>query len=186
MDLAAAKTIADTYVERLAPYCGLLEIAGSIRRKRPQVGDIEIVCIPREIEVPDLFSENRPVRVPGFAKVLAGLEIIKGKPATGKNIQCNTPEGIKLDIFTATTDNLGFIFAIRTGSAEFSQYLGAHWVRRGFRGIGGHMTRGGEIFSTPTEKGFFQMLGVPWVEPQERNQMGMPDIVNMEVSDEIL
>lgn len=37
--------IAQTLVERLRPFCQRIEIAGSLRRKRPMIGDIEIFAI---------------------------------------------------------------------------------------------------------------------------------------------
>ena len=41
MKLAKAKAIADKYVALLAPFCDRIEIAGSIRREKEEVGDIE-------------------------------------------------------------------------------------------------------------------------------------------------
>jgi DNA polymerase/3'-5' exonuclease PolX len=47
--------IAGRIVEALRPYCERIEIAGSLRREKPMVGDIEIVAIPRRPV--DLFGE---------------------------------------------------------------------------------------------------------------------------------
>ena len=38
--------IAEKVIDRLAPACVRVEIAGSLRRKSQFVGDIEIMCIP--------------------------------------------------------------------------------------------------------------------------------------------
>lgn len=45
--LAEMQSIALALVGELQPYCARIEIAGSIRRQRPEVGDIELVCVPR-------------------------------------------------------------------------------------------------------------------------------------------
>ena len=45
--LAKARGFAQIIAARLAPYCERIEIAGSIRRKRETVGDIELVAISR-------------------------------------------------------------------------------------------------------------------------------------------
>jgi len=48
MLLAEARKLAEQMVERLRPACDKIEIAGSVRRGKPEVKDIEIVCLPRD------------------------------------------------------------------------------------------------------------------------------------------
>jgi len=105
MKIDEAKKIADKYVEILKPYCLRIEIAGSIRREKPEVGDIELIAIVKDIKK--------------FSKEVNKLEKVKGNP-TGKYTQRILPEGIKLDLFMANIRNWGLIFAIRTGSARYS------------------------------------------------------------------
>ena len=50
--IEVARRVADRLVTVLAPACERIEIAGSIRRQRPTVGDIELVAIPRMRDVP--------------------------------------------------------------------------------------------------------------------------------------
>ena len=47
MKLQEAKTIAQTVKKVLTPYCDRIEIAGSIRRRKPIVHDIDIVLIEK-------------------------------------------------------------------------------------------------------------------------------------------
>ena len=49
MDLGEAQKIANEVVNQLSPYCDKVEIAGSIRRQKPTVNDIDIVLIPRDL-----------------------------------------------------------------------------------------------------------------------------------------
>ena len=53
MDIAQAFNLAEELRIGLAPLCERIEVAGSIRRRRPQVKDIELVAIPKWAEVPD-------------------------------------------------------------------------------------------------------------------------------------
>lgn len=46
--LSEAKTIALEIYELLKPHCERIKIAGSIRREKAFVNDIEIVCIPKK------------------------------------------------------------------------------------------------------------------------------------------
>jgi len=47
MELEKAKAIAEQIRVLLRPACNRIEIAGSIRRRKPEVGDIELLCIPK-------------------------------------------------------------------------------------------------------------------------------------------
>ncbi|GAI50844.1 unnamed protein product, partial [marine sediment metagenome] len=49
MELEKAKVIAENLRSLLAPVCARITIAGSIRRQKPEVGDIELLCVPKYI-----------------------------------------------------------------------------------------------------------------------------------------
>lgn len=165
--LADALRIAEHVRDSLAPHCARIEIAGSIRRRRPDVGDIEIVCIPKfELDPDSLIPIYR--RSFDFIRVVDGWEKVKGA-ATGKYCQRIGPDGMKLDIFIANPDNFGLILAIRTGSAEYShRVLATGWVRNGYKSVNGMLTRNGAAIPTPEETDLFRLAGVPWTEPEKR------------------
>ena len=169
MILAEAEHIAHAYRERLRPYCERIEIAGSIRRRRPTVKDIELVAIPKKTTEPDGFFDTRVVVHSRFCQIVNQLEKVKGEP-TGKYTQRRLPEGIALDLFIAEPDNWGYIFAIRTGSADFSfRVLASTWKRRGFKGERGFLTLNGERVVVREEPELFRLLGLDYVEPYLRN-----------------
>ena len=158
---AEAHKIAQEVLEQLKPYCERIEIAGSIRRKKAEVGDIEIVAIPKPFGI-DLSQD-------GIAKVVNQWEKVKGEMPC-KYTQRILPSGIKLDLFFAEEGNWGLIFAIRTGSAEFSRYVLANgWVRNGFKSSGGFLFKYGEKFDVKEEKDLFNLIGIHYVEPENRN-----------------
>jgi len=161
---AEALKIASEIVELLRPHCIRIEIAGSIRRKKSMVKDIEIVAVPKPYTTG--FFES------GIASVVNKWEKVKGTMEYGKvkYTQRILPEGIKLDLFFADEENWGSIFAIRTGSAEYShKILAREWVRNGFRSEGGYLFRDGKRYEIHEEKDLFKMLGLPYVEPEDRN-----------------
>ncbi|HMS44057.1 MAG TPA: hypothetical protein PKE69_27770, partial [Pyrinomonadaceae bacterium] len=47
MKLSNAKNIPNSLIEEMSPYCAQILIAGSIRREKPEVKDIEIVAVPK-------------------------------------------------------------------------------------------------------------------------------------------
>ncbi|MFA6476440.1 MAG: hypothetical protein WCV68_03445 [Candidatus Paceibacterota bacterium] len=162
--LAEARAIAEAVLEEIKPHCFRAEIAGSIRRNKPEVGDIEIVAIPKPYST-GLLED-------GLASVINKWQKVKGEMEYGKTkyTQRILPSGIKLDLFFAEQNNWGSIFAIRTGSAEFShKVLATGWVRQGYKSEGGYLTKGGETYSVPEEEDLFRMIGRSFVEPEDRN-----------------
>ena len=166
MNLREAKTIAEKICGKLAPHCQRIEIAGSIRRRKAEVGDIEIVCIPA-VMYGGLFKDIATAD-PGFCRVVNQWPAVKGSPI-GKYTQRILPEGIKLDLFMATPENWGLIFAIRTGSKNFThRKLATRWVQLGYKSVEGMLQRDGRIFPVKEELDLFDLLGMDWVDPGNR------------------
>ena len=156
--------IANRLVELLKPHCERIEIAGSLRRKRQEVGDIEIIAIPKPYLV-GLFESGIATIINKFKKVKGNLEYGKCKYT-----QRILPEGIKLDLFLVDKDNWGYIYAMRTGSANFSHKVLANaWVQAGFKSEKGHMVKNGKMYPAREEEDFFRMIGVAYVPPERRN-----------------
>jgi DNA polymerase/3'-5' exonuclease PolX len=179
MNLPQAKLIAMSIVQRLAPFCSRIEIAGSIRRQKPEVGDIEIVCVPQSDAEPDLFAD------PNLATITRSQDwireayrigtIAKGNPMDGRYIkflvETRDQAIVQLDLFLATPENWGLIFAIRTGSAAYSHHvLATGWVRHGYHSKNGILIdRAGRSVPVREEEELFRLIGRPFVEPQFRN-----------------
>lgn len=162
MRLADAVPIADQIRDALLPFCERCEIAGSIRRRKLEVGDIEIVCIPRGRDLP------------AFAEAVRRWTAVKGK-ATGRYTQRRHPSGMVLDLFMATRENWGLIYAIRTGSARFShEVLARGWVKAGYHSNDGRLYYRFDTKADPQvvyvaeERDLFALIGLEWVEPELR------------------
>ncbi|GAP11116.1 hypothetical protein BECAL_02301 [Bellilinea caldifistulae] len=165
--LELAERTASKYLEMLAPFCKRIEIAGSIRRRKSEVGDIEIVAIP--LMVRDLFGNPN-----GYFNLSLPAPAIKNGERYKQYI---LPEGINLDLFIVLPPaEWGVIFALRTGGAEFSKKLvtpkryggflpSAYVVRDGAI----HHVENGETLHTPEENDFFNLCGIGWIKPEERN-----------------
>lgn len=170
LPLSSAKRLSEAIVAELAPACERIEIAGSIRREKPEVGDIEIVAIPRvacDLLGQPLASELDPVL---DALVLAGrLSKIKGGD---KYKQYLLKHGVKLDLFLTDKDCWGVILAIRTGPADFSKRLVTQKFMGGLlpsylRVQGGRIWKGYDALET-LERDVFSAAGLEWIEPRDR------------------
>lgn len=154
MKLEEAQKIAEKYKNLLKPFCERIEIAGSIRRKKPEVKDIEIVAIPKNVI--------------GFSQVVNQWEKVKGEPS-GKYTQRILPERITLDLFMATPRNWGLIFAMRTGSADFSHnILACGWVKNGYKSEKGMLKRMGHEIEVREEIDLFKIIHLAYIEPELR------------------
>ena len=161
MKLEIALEIAERVKALLAPHCERIEIAGSIRRKKPEVKDIEIVAIPKPFDT-GLFES-------GIATVVNQWQKVKGELPC-KYTQRILPEGIKLDLFFAERGNWGLIYAIRTGSAEYSHKVLANgWVKRGYKSEGGCLVANGKPIAVLEEEDLFNRIGVPYKDPELRS-----------------
>jgi DNA polymerase/3'-5' exonuclease PolX len=166
MTYAQALRLAEAAREALAPHCDRISIAGSIRRQRPEVKDIELVCIPRHVPG-GLFGDVRAVD-PEFCTVVNQWPTVKGT-STGKYTQRVLPGGMILDLFMADADNWGLILALRTGSAGFSHHVLARtWVRQGYASVGGRLQRCGQVIPIREEADLFALLRLSWVESSAR------------------
>lgn len=152
------KRIADRTLSELVPFCERAEIAGSIRRKKKDCNDIEIVIVPRTRDLA------------GLADVVRRWHKVKGD-IRGRYTQRRLPEGVKLDLFLTTPEKWGLIYAIRTGSAEFNHYvLAMGWNRKGYTSKEGilYPHQPGPCVYIREEKELFDFIGIEYVEPENR------------------
>jgi len=172
MQLFQALHIAKRVKNLLAPHCSRIEIAGSIRREKPEVKDIEIVAIPKPYDT-GLFES-------GIATVVNQWQKVKGELPC-KYTQRILPEGIKLDLFFAEPGNWGLIYAIRTGSALFSHHvLATGWVKKGYNSQNGYLYQNDQRFEMPEEKDLFRLIGLPLLEPKFRDINQQPATNNQQ------
>lgn len=167
MKHAEGLAIANEVIRVLGPHCDRIEIAGSLRRKVPVVGNVQLVCIPKPYECTGMFRD-------GFgAAVLDHWTLMRGK-LPGKEIRFVwTDTGAVVDINMCTAENWGYIMAIKTGSAMFSHHvLAKGWVKAGYFGDQGTLRRvyDHQEVVIPEEKDLFKPIGINYVEPDRRGQ----------------
>lgn len=131
MPYQEARHIADVFVAQLMPYCQRIAIAGSLRRLKPIIGDIEIVCIPK-LDEPghDLFGEiHNSSDITDFLAALHSTgKVVKGDR---RYKQIELPADITADVFMVEPDQWGMAMLIRTGSADFSKWFVTHRTHGG-------------------------------------------------------
>jgi DNA polymerase/3'-5' exonuclease PolX len=186
--IGRARDVAQGLRLLLEPYCERVEIAGSIRRARPEVKDIELVAIPRvedaagtdlwgTPEARDLLADKLlglsadGLLVPRAVEVHRADGTVETQRRVGQSYQALVCEGIPVDLFIVRPPaEWGVIFAIRTGPGDFGQRLVTDCQRYFRRVEGGRVLHLGQHVPCPEEADFFRALGQPWVEPSERSE----------------
>ena len=157
-------------------YCERIEIAGSIRRRAPWVGDVELVAIPRERYVETLF-EVEPANTTYLDDHLDSYPDIYEPVRSGERMRSFLYEGFQVDLFLTDPERWGVIFLLRTGSADFSKWLVTSRNKGGARAVD-RIVKGGRVWevgareplNTPQEEHAFHALRVPWVPLEQRNK----------------
>jgi DNA polymerase/3'-5' exonuclease PolX len=187
-----ALPIAERLVARLRSACERVEIAGSLRREKPMVSDIEIVAVPRWDDRPDddIWQTPRPVDLLEAAiddlLTVGAIEarLVENHRADGtidrqtklgpafKALVC---EGMPVDLFIVRPPaTWGCIFGLRTGPGDWNTRLVTDCQTIGRRVDGGQVlawhsaTGSWRVVPTPEERDFFAALGQAWVEPIDR------------------
>lgn len=185
--LARAERLAAEARTLLAPACRRIEVAGSIRRRRPDVGDIELVAVPVvESGQLDLFGAATGTRDVLHelcerllaAGVFAHRPDKHGHPAFGPKFKRLVFRGaadtLPLDLFVVTPPaQWGALFTIRTGPGAYSHRLVTPRLQgggmpAGMRLEGGALWDGGRLVETPEEADFFAALGLACPPPEQR------------------
>jgi DNA polymerase/3'-5' exonuclease PolX len=180
LPLEAASIVAEAFCHHLEPHAERIEVAGSIRRRKPEVGDIEIVMIPKLYREPDLLGqpsgpwkdtiqqgidsyircESPDPERPALVKLNDGVKYIKLH---------ETIIDVQIDLFVVRKPaQWGPIISIRTGSAAFSKQLVIDLKKRGLRSEDGRvLDENDNQIDCPEEINFFRAAGrkmiAPWL-----------------------
>lgn len=162
-------------------------IAGSIRRRRQEIGDIEHAVLPIVAEPErDLLGQ---IAKPATTLVRRRIDelLASGTVTLHRYGEKQTPRNGELyigldyrgrqhEIFMGRAENFGCVLSIRTGSAEFSKGLVTRLLRRGYRQMDGCLNRVGErgrleVVPCPDEATMFAAAGLTLARwPPERRE----------------
>ena len=181
--LAVAKEI----VQLIKPRCERIIIAGSLRRRKQEVGDVEIVFIPKFTMTKDLNSLF-PEQIRTNDTFLAIKEMLDGKTIEkrlnengleswgNKNkLAVHARSGIPIDFF-ATDDLCWFNYlTCRTGGAENNKRIAMTANKKGWTwnpygpGFSKMDNPNEKSVTMLSEKDVFDFVGLTYLEPWERS-----------------
>lgn len=163
MNLDEAERLAFKVIQTIEQCCEKVQVAGSIRRRRAEVNDIDIVAIPKPFmwpRIPILMQRELDAK---FAA--SGPELIRMHIPFA-----NVPDRqVQVDFYAATPETWGVILLVRTGSRDHNVRLCVHAHALGMmlsaaRGV----VEDGIVIASKTEEEIFKALLLPYVTPGER------------------
>ena len=168
--------MAEQLTTLLRPSCERIEVAGSVRRKKEMVGDVELLVIPKAAVQSPLWLEREALdsRVMELMeqKILGYRLNEKGRKSYGRwnKMLVHVPSGIGVDLFSTTVENFGMALMVRTGSAAFVVQFMTRLKSLGKAGhaYGGISISDGTEMTCPTEEIVFRELLWRFRPPEER------------------
>ena len=142
-----------------------VESAGSLRRGRETVGDLDFLCIAKD--GPAVIQEF--TRLPGVTKVLASGET-KGSIL----IEWRSGKAIQADLRVVPEESFGAAWQYFTGSKEHNVHLRQLAVKRGWSlneySLSEAKTE--KVIAARTEEDIYKALDLPWIPPELREDRG--------------
>lgn len=181
--LAVAKVICDA----LKPVTEKLICAGSLRRRKPMVGDVEILYIPKleplkEVRQADMFAAGE-IRLTNLADLAINAMLARGIIEKRRNalnaemwgeknkLARHLASGIPVDLFAATPANWFNYLVCRTGGAENNVAVASAAQKKGWKWNPygeGFTDEAGNVVPVKSEEDVFRLVGMPFKQPWER------------------
>ncbi len=155
--LADAQAYADAVVQHLkqAPGIGRIEVAGSFRRRKETVGDLDILATCRS---PKQAAEQ-----------LAGFENVTEVIAQGRTkSSVRLRSGLQIDLRVVPEKSYGAALQYFTGSKQHNILIRRLGQERGLKINEYGVFRGERSVGGRTEEEVYAAVGLPWIPPELR------------------
>lgn len=171
--------VAREIFERLKLATARIAVAGSVRRLRPLVGDLEILFVPCvTYRKTDLFYSD-PVNLAeeAIAWMVTNRLIEKRQNSLGRDtwgplnkLARHVKTGLPIDLFAATEENWWNLLVCRTGPKSSNVEICKAAAKKGWtwRPYEKGFTSGAHWHVTHSEREVFELVGLPYKEPKDR------------------
>jgi len=169
LNLKEADEIVSKIYASACSRCTKIEVAGSVRRRRSNPHDIDIVLIPENPlmwqYVVTTIAKTLETETQSSSILKMGSELV--------TIQVGKRDWLTVDytvdVYRATPETWGTILLIRTGSKEHNIKLCVHAKTKGLmlsaaRGV----IKDSKVIASRTEEEIFEALNLPYRPPEER------------------
>lgn len=161
MRLYGAEKEARPMLERVRAVAGVRQavIAGSLRRRKETVGDVDIL-----VAADDLAAVSE-------AFISAGMvQVVLAHGPTRSSIK--THGGLQIDLRAVAPESWGAALHYFTGSKDHNIAIRARALRMGLKVNEYGVFRGDDRIAGETEEDVFAAVGLPWIPPELREGQG--------------
>ncbi|GIH80123.1 DNA polymerase/3'-5' exonuclease PolX [Planobispora longispora] len=152
-----AMGLAERIIASLEDRAERIAYAGSLRRMRDTVGDIDILAVAPETLM-EVFKAQ-----PYVAEVIA---------SGGKKTSIRTPEGVQVDLRLVPAESWGAGLQYFTGSQAHNVHLREIVVKKGWKLSEYGLFDGERVIAAGSEEEIYRALGMDWVPPALREDGG--------------
>ena len=156
-------------IKQLTPVVDRIAVAGSVRRRKAYVGDIELLCKPM-VQV-GLFGGSEPVTDAIKNELWKMGRWVRGAKRYMKISDLYGQKGFSLDVYLVhPPSEWGTQMLIRTGPREFSTRIATRLKEFDTPFRDGRILnlQTGRTISTPEESDVFRAAKIEFIEPQAR------------------
>ena len=173
--LGTALSIAQEITEKLKNRCDIrrVEAAGSLRRHKETVGDIDILVTTGAAEAGKQADEEE---IPGGKEIIqefTSLDMADEVIAAGQTKgSVRTTEGLQVDVRVVRPESFGAALQYFTGSKAHNVHIRGIAVDRGLKINEYGVFKGDERVAGETEEEVYAALDLPWIAPELREDRG--------------
>lgn len=144
------------------------EIAGSYRRQKPTVGDIDILVVTKNPEkISDAIARLPIVRnVVAHGDKKLSFDVIPS--SSSRSGERNEGSGLRVDVRFVKKDQWGSALLYFTGDKDHNIALRKVAISKGWKLSEYGLFDGEKVIASREEKDIYEKLGFSWIEPRER------------------
>jgi DNA polymerase (family X) len=162
--LNVALSTATDIVGALTETTGQVEYAGSLRRWRETIGDIDILAAADD--------DAHATRIMAAFKNLSDEIVVSGPTKTSIRAATSGGGGLQVDLRVVKPDCYGAALQYFTGSQAHNVAVRQVAIRAGLKLSEYGLFRGEELVASATEEDVYAALGMDWVPPPMREDTG--------------
>lgn len=136
-----------------------IDYAGSIRRMKETIGDVDFLVVSK-----------KPEKVIDFFVALSGVVKIWSKGKTRASVRME--EGFDMDIRVIPKKSYGSALQYFTGSKEHNIITRKIALEKGLKLSEYGLFKGSKMIAGETEEGIYRVLGMLWIPPEIRENQG--------------
>ncbi len=144
---------------RAFPDVEKITVAGSIRRRKETIGDIDIVVV-----------SSRPAKMMERFLTLPDISHVYGKGLTKMNVKLKN--GLDADVRVVPPESFGAALNYFTGSKNHNIKLREIAIKKGFKLNEYGLFRDKKMVAGKTEEEIYKRLGLEYIEPEMREDTG--------------